>query len=484
MNYKTKLPYLFLNRIRVNKESCIKLYFSYNQHIINRIKQNDWIVFDSVKGYYYTPERKNTLGILVELFDDISVVNLQHIDYKPKERYRVSDQMVGKGLGVDILNKRKHLSAITLLGFDINNKKMIGFNFHFPREYYQILKIERFINWNTQKHLWLMDSNGKNIRLLLDLLSADYHIKVSKSLTITDIKLRKLLMEQIYVKDQHFKECPLSYIEYMNLHNYSWNSIMSYHNLLLRFINTYKTTSMQQISSFGVNEIDAYHRGLIQRKGVSYSLINQSVNAIKLYYRAIIGVEIDSKEIIRPAKAKQLPQVYSLEEVQSIIKAIDNLKHRAIVFLIYSAGLRVSEAINMEVVDLQFDRKMINIRGAKGKKDRFTLLSDQAAILLKEYISHFQPDRYLFEGQYGDRYSAGSIRNIIKRAKQKAGVKTAGSTHSLRHSFATHLLEAGTDLRYIQSLLGHNSSKTTEIYTHVSTRHLSSIKSPGDFIKL
>lgn len=484
MNYKNKLPYLFLNRIRMKKEQCIKLYFRYNSLIINRIKQNDWILFDSVKGFYYTPERKNTLGILAELFDDIAIVNLQHLDYKPQERFTVHDQSVGKGRGVDILIKRNNLDIITIMPFEIDNKKMIGFSYRFSYDYYQKLKLERYIRYDKQQHLWLMRSNTKNIELLLDLLGEHYHLKTSKALSITDIKLRKQLMEQVYTKDQYFKGCPLSYLEYMNLHNYSWNSIVSYHHLLLRFINTYKTKTLQQINSFGVNEIDAYHRGLIQRKGVSYSLINQSVNAIKLYYRAIVGVEIDSKEIIRPAKAKQLPQVYSLEEVQRIIKAIDNLKHRAVVFLIYSAGLRVSEAINMEVVDLQFDRKMINIRAAKGKKDRFSLLSDQAAGLLKEYLAHYQPERYLFEGQYGDRYSAGSIRNIIKRAKQKAGVKTAGSTHSLRHSFATHLLEAGTDLRYIQSLLGHNSSKTTEIYTHVSTRHLSSIKSPGDFIKL
>ncbi len=484
MRYKSKTPYIFLNRIRIGSDSCIKLYFQRDESIIRRIKQNDWINFDAVKGIYYVIERPNTLGILSELFDDIATVSLQHLDYKPKERFSIYDQSVGKGTGVDILAKRKDLKIITLMPLKENDREMIGFSYHFPWLYYEKLRNSSFIDWDKKLSLWLMDSLGSNIKELLDILTKDYHIKISNALKIADINVRQALMEQIYVKDRHFKSCPQAYLEHMNLHNYSWNTINSYHHLLLRFLNTYQTKSITQINAFSVNEIDAYHKGLVQRKGVSYSIINQSVNAIKLYFRTIVGIEIDSKEIIRPAKAKKLPSIYSLEEVQRIIKAIDNLKHRAIVFLIYSAGLRVSEAIAMEVVDLQFDRMMINVRGGKGKKDRFTLLSKRAASLLKEYIASYEPERYLFEGQYGDRYSAGSIRKIIKRAKERAGVKTEGSTHSLRHSFATHLLEAGTDLRYIQSLLGHSNSKTTEIYTHVSTRHLSSIKSPGDFINI
>ena len=197
MNYKNKLPYLFLNRIHLNKESCIKLYFQYNSVIINRVKQNSWIKFDAVKGYYYTRERKNTLGLLSELFDDIAVVNLQHLDYKPRERFSVNDQTIGKGTGVDILLKRKNLDTITLLPFEFEGRKMIGFSNRFSYDYYQKLKIEQFINFNKQQQLWLMDSNTRNIESILTLLGKDYHIKVSKSLTISDVKLRKRLMEQI-----------------------------------------------------------------------------------------------------------------------------------------------------------------------------------------------------------------------------------------------------------------------------------------------
>ncbi|MBL7105162.1 MAG: tyrosine-type recombinase/integrase [Bacteroidales bacterium] len=154
------------------------------------------------------------------------------------------------------------------------------------------------------------------------------------------------------------------------------------------------------------------------------------------------------------------------------------------IFLIYSAGLRISELINMRKEDILVDRKMVFVKGGKGKMDRYTILAESALELMNDYIKEYKPEKYLFEGQYGGKYSSTSLRKILHRAKTKAGVTTPGSVHTLRHSFATHLFENGTDLRYIQELLGHSSSKTTEIYTHVSTLNISQITSPGDMINL
>ncbi|MBC8487281.1 MAG: tyrosine-type recombinase/integrase [Bacteroidetes bacterium] len=163
---------------------------------------------------------------------------------------------------------------------------------------------------------------------------------------------------------------------------------------------------------------------------------------------------------------------------------IDNKKHKTMIFLIYSAGLRISELINMRKEDILVDRKMVFVKGGKGKMDRYTILAESALELMNDYIKEYKPEKYLFEGQYGGKYSSTSLRKILHRAKTKAGVTTPGSVHTLRHSFATHLFENGTDLRYIQELLGHSSSKTTEIYTHVSTLNISQITSPGDMINL
>ena len=203
---------------------------------------------------------------------------------------------------------------------------------------------------------------------------------------------------------------------------------------------------------------------MLESAKMSYSMINQSVNAIKLYYREVLNTDIQTDDIKRPEKSKKLPDVFSKQEVKSIIGSIKNLKHRTMVYLIYSSGLRVSECINLKVGDINFEIKMLKVRGGKGAKDRNTIISEGVIVLLKKYIEEYKPKDILFIGQYGDYYSAGSIRKVIKTAKENAGITSPGSTHTLRHSFATHLLEQGTDLRYIQTLLGHSSSKTTEIH--------------------
>ena len=171
----------------------------------------------------------------------------------------------------------------------------------------------------------------------------------------------------------------------------------------------------------------------------------------------------------------------STEEVIEILKATKNLKHRAILMTIYSAGLRISEAINLKIKDIDSQRMQIRVEQAKGKKDRYTLLSQKNLATLRTYFLAYKPKVWLFEGQEaGEPYSSRSIQNIFSAAVEKAGITKEVSVHTLRHSFATHLLENGTDLRYIQSLLGHESSKTTEIYTHVTTKGFDQIKSPLD----
>jgi len=477
-------PLIFLNRIEISDKNCIKLFFRDGEQIIQRIKNNEWILFNIKLGIYYAVEQSNTIGILSELFEDIAEVRLEYLNYHPPKKITVKGQIIGKGFNPDILKKRQNLNPVTLIPFEINGTDYIGMRYRFSKEDFWKLKNDPIIAWNNKHRAWVFKSSRTNLMHLFKLLTDKYLIKVSASLQISDVEIRQHLMEQVYEKDRFFKPCPKAYLEYMNLHNYSWNTINTYHNLLLRFINTFRTKSLKQVNKFGINEIDEYHNGMIQRKGVSPSLINQSVNAIKLYYRVVEGIEIDTSEIERPKKANTLPQVYGVEQIQKIVKTIDNEKHKAIIFLIYSSGLRISETINLQIKDLLFDRGLVQVRNGKGMKDRLTILSDKAAQITKQYIRNYQPGYYLFEGQYGDKYSTTSIRRILDKAIKKAMVPKKGGPHVLRHSFATHLLENGTDLRYIQALLGHRSSKTTEIYTHVSTRHLAGIKSPGDFLEV
>jgi site-specific recombinase XerD len=190
-------------------------------------------------------------------------------------------------------------------------------------------------------------------------------------------------------------------------------------------------------------------------------------------------------EVKRPRKDKKLPVILSKEEVAKILSSIDNLKHKAILMLTYSAGLRVGEVVKLKLEDIDSKRMLIHIKGSKGRKDRYTMLSETALDILRKYWREYKPGKWLFEGARAGRYlSTRTVEKILEHACEKANIRKDVSVHTLRHSFATHLLEGGTDLRYIQEILGHKDSKTTEIYTHVSTKSIGKIKSPLDTLGL
>ncbi|MCI5223401.1 MAG: integrase [Candidatus Electrothrix sp. AR4] len=263
----------------------------------------------------------------------------------------------------------------------------------------------------------------------------------------------------------------------MRLRRYSQNTINTYTSALARFLAFHADKKPEEIKP---EQIRTYILYLVEKAKVSGSYQNQAVNAIRLWFEGVLGQTLDPVVIPRPKREKKLPDVLSEEEVALIFQQVKNLKHKALLYLIYSGGLRRSEVLNLKPADIDSARNCIIIRGGKGKKDRITLLSQKALELLREYYRQYQPKEYLFEGAYGGRYSTTSLRKIFQRALAKSGVRKKVTLHSLRHSFATHLLERGTDLRYIQSLLGHSSSKTTEIYTHVTSKGFENLKSPLD----
>ena len=204
------------------------------------------------------------------------------------------------------------------------------------------------------------------------------------------------------------------------------------------------------------------------------------INAIKFYYEVVKEMPNRFYSVERPRKEFKLPKVISKEEVKRIIANTNNIKHKCIVSLLYSAGLRRGELLNLKMEDIDSKRMLIRVNSGKGNKDRFTLLSENVLNDLRTYYLKHKPQKWLFEGLKGLQYSAGSVKEIINNAAIKAGIKKDVSPHMLRHSFATHLLENGTDLRYIQTLLGHSSSKTTEIYTHIAVSSFNLIKNPLD----
>ncbi len=232
-----------------------------------------------------------------------------------------------------------------------------------------------------------------------------------------------------------------------------------------------------------VNKVHEYHQWLIRTKNISRSYQNQSINALKFYAEQVLGQERQYIKLERPKKTLSLPVVLSLQEVQKIFKQIHNLKHKTMLITLYSAGLRMGELLNLKPADIDSATMRIWVREGKGVKDRATVLSPLLLDLLRRYFRSYRPKTYLFESPDGGRYSGSSVRKVLERAVKKAKINKKVRPHTLRHSFATHLLENGTNLRYIQTLLGHNSAKTTEIYTHVSTKELDAIKSPLDLMR-
>jgi site-specific recombinase XerD len=273
----------------------------------------------------------------------------------------------------------------------------------------------------------------------------------------------------------HIK-CPEAYFEKLEIKKYSMSTARTYIGLFETFLNYHKDVEPIELNE---NDIRAY-LGYLVREKRSNVYINQMINAIKFYYEVVLGMPNRFYNIERPIKEEKLPVVLSKKEVAFMLSGIHNLKHRCMVSLLYAAGLRLSELLNLKITDIDSDRMLIRVNGAKGNKDRYTILSRSLLKDLRQYYLQYRPKEYLFEGPMGDRYSDTSVRKIVKRAAQHAGIRKTVGPHTLRHSFATHLLEDGTDLRYIQTLLGHNSSKTTEIYTHVATNIVKGIQSPLD----
>lgn len=269
-----------------------------------------------------------------------------------------------------------------------------------------------------------------------------------------------------------------SFKRWMTSKRYSENTIKTYTDALKTFLKFYNQKSVESINN---KDVIDYNNDYIRKHNYSASFQNQTVNAIKLFFKTVLNSQMETETIHRPKSGKQLPNVLSKDEVKRLLQASTNLKHKTMLSLIYSCGLRRGELLALKPRHIDQQRNLLIIQHAKGNKDRIAPLSDKTIALLNEYLTTANHKEYLFEGQYpGKPYDERSLQQVFKQALVKAGINKPATLHWLRHSYATHLLEAGTDLRYIQEILGHRSSKTTEIYTHVSTKSIQKIISPFD----
>ena len=266
------------------------------------------------------------------------------------------------------------------------------------------------------------------------------------------------------------------FVSYLRGKRFSESTVRSYYGFLLKLV----VYAEKPADSLTYRDMELFLEKVITKQGYAVSTHRQCVSALK-HFSSLFEIEgMENLENLRPRKSRLLPTVLSQEEVIRILQVTKNLKHRFILALIYSSGLRIGELISMKVEHIDVDRKQIFIASGKGRKDRTVILAESMIPLFYNYLNTYLPDNYLIEGKKGGEYSPSSIRAFLKKSCQYAKILKRVTPHTLRHSYATHMLEDGVDLRYIQTLLGHSRPETTMIYTHVTKKGLLRIKSPLD----
>jgi integrase/recombinase XerD len=273
------------------------------------------------------------------------------------------------------------------------------------------------------------------------------------------------------------KELIEKYYKLLHIKNYSPKTEKSYLHHLNLFLDYIKKANISEVSS---KVLLNYFNYLKENKKFSYSSMKQALAAVRFLYLDVLKKEIDFDFFIKMKKPSSLPNVLTAVEVKKILDIITNLKHKAIISTIYSCGLRISELVNLKLSDIDSSAMTIKVENGKGNNDRYVMLSEKLLELLREYFNQFKPKKYLFEGQSGGMYSARSIQEVFNRAAKSAKISKKVTVHTLRHSFASHLLDNGTDIRFIQELLGHKHLSTTQIYTHLNPVSVKRIKSPFD----
>ncbi len=359
------------------------------------------------------------------------------------------------------------------------NKAHLFLKFPYDQETISFVKNLQDVKWSNSKKAWHVPFNNDAPVAIINFFAlkgikvnyAEEKTPVPKSIPLKPNTQLKELNGYAEQKIRSFKQ-------WMRSRRYSESTIGTYTDALKIFLRFYSGKPIHEITN---EDLIVFNNDYILKNKLSASHQNQVVNGIKLFFRTVEHSKLDPELVHRPKREKLLPNVLSKEEVKLILEAHGNIKHKAMLSLIYSCGLRRNELLNLKLNDIDSKRGLVIIRKGKGRKDRVTPLSEKILILLRDYFKAYQPKEWLFEGQNGKgQYDERSLANVLKQALEKSNINKPVSLHWLRHSFATHLLENGTDLRYIQEILGHSSSKTTEIYTHVSNKSIQKIVSPFD----
>lgn len=354
------------------------------------------------------------------------------------------------------------------------NQAIVKAHFAFDKDIIALVKTQDGARWSKTLRTWYFPKADFNLNTFYQGFKGKVFVDYSHLKKISTPTKKK-----VSATPKPIVNIPKEYLDQLVLKRYSQNTVKTYSSCFLKFMLFFNSQKLETIEK---EEIKQFLLHLIKKEKVSASTQNQYINAIKFYYEKVLKHSKIDIAIERPRKQNHLPKIISEQEVLQLLRATQNLKHKTILSLLYSGGLRVGELIGLRIQDIVWDKNYLFVRGGKGKKDRITLLSEHVALLLKKHIQSHKPNYWVVESSGRKQYSDSSVRAILKNSAKNARLQKRVYPHMLRHSFATHLLKKGTDLRYIQELLRYGSSKITEIYTHVSKKSLANIKSPLDEI--
>ncbi|UOK42102.1 MULTISPECIES: tyrosine-type recombinase/integrase [Flavobacterium] len=350
-------------------------------------------------------------------------------------------------------------TPFTFSAEEYNGKQVIFIRFEYTEALKNQIKKLKGAQWNSAFHAWYVPDTAE-YRTLFNL---------PEVYTVGKRVLSKISNGNRDEIDR--------LIHQLKLKGYSPNTIRSYVNEFAQYLYFLKDYPAREC---GEKEVRSYLIYCIDDLRLTENTLHSRINAVKFYYEKVLFQEKIFLEIPRPKKQSKLPKALNMHEVRKILDATENLKHNTMLKLCYGMGLRLSEIINLKIANIDSKNMRVHIERGKGKKDRFVNLPDSVLEQLRSYYIEYKPKVYLFEGQYGGQYSSRAVQEVFKKSLKKANICKKVGIHSLRHSFATHLLENGTDIRFIQELLGHNDIKTTFVYTHVSDKTIRKIISPLD----
>ncbi|MCD6200218.1 MAG: tyrosine-type recombinase/integrase [Bacteroidales bacterium] len=439
---------IHINRVQHKGADRIKLVFNYDEGLIERVRKLSGARWSQTMGCWHIPYRKDYITYLTGQLPEI---------------YFINEKQKNSGIKVE-----KNIEGFSGIIEVYHSKKESLYYFktpYFLRD--EILKLEKPW-WHPGAKCWSVYATPQNLEQLRKIMhDVGYDIQVITK----EIRKRAIVHRHRPsppdLADKRFEQG-------MILRKLSPKTITTYKSFVNRFLYAFRNKDIETLPSEAIRE---YLFKSIEDKRYSRSFQNQMINAIKKYYELVYERELTDMDLPRPEKSRSLPNVISKEDVQKMINVTHNLKHKAIISIIYGCGLRRQEVVELKLKDIDFNARTMVIHG-KGDKYRIVPIGKKLLKLIQEYIKSYLPEEYLFNGPQGRRYSASSIGKLVRQKGIEAKINKPVKPHTLRHSFATHLLDSGVDIRIIQELLGHSSIKTTEIYTHVSRKNIMGINGP------